>query len=191
MVIDGIGAKDAGADETPMSGECWWVILHRGRDGELHHAWYQRALIKGDFKPGLAPRGDYIVDADGRAADPMVTPLCLTCHTIPDVDDLEPFERATGDDGFLIDFRLGRRPWPKPTDPLTCWHCNSHETADPAKVLAATEARRLAARDDAAAKRSGLPLPDRAKAQLGQFVKEDLFLCERCEAHLQREARNR
>jgi len=181
MVIDGIGAKDAGADETPMSGECWWVILHRDQNGDLHHAWYQRALLKGDFRPGLEPRADYIVDADGRAADPVVTPTCATCREIPHVSDLEPVERTTGDAGFLDDFREHRRPWPEATNPLTCWYCNGRETADPAKVAAAAAATRQAAREAAAAKKAGrrdLPKPE------APIVKEDLFLCTRCEKHL-------
>lgn len=102
-----------------ISSECWWEILH----GD-HHAWFQRSLMAGDFKPGLPPRSEYIVDEDGRVADPDVVPTCGTCGVVPRVEELEPVERITGVRGFLSQFRARLRPWPKPTNPATCWHCN-------------------------------------------------------------------
>lgn len=102
-----------------LSDECWWVILHNG-----HLAWYQRGMMAGDFKPGLQPRSEYIVDAAGRCADPASVPRCVTCDQVPNVDDLEPVERKTGHRGFLVGFRQKLRPWPRPTSDATCWYCN-------------------------------------------------------------------
>lgn len=157
--------------------ECWWEILHGG-----HHAWYQRALLRGDFRPGLIPCAHYIVDKEGRAADPTTTPTCETCGEVPDVNDLEAVERATGKAGFLESCRSGKRPWPEPTNPLTCWWCNIASTADPVKVAAAAQAKRQSSRAQAAAQ-----MPEQAAqrvASVSQYPQEDIFVCPQCKGHL-------
>ncbi len=112
----------------PISSECLWEILHAGPGRPEHHAWYQRALLKGDFRSGLVPSAAYVVDAEGRAADRAVPPRCATCDRVPDVDDLEPVYVATGERGVLDVYRLPerdprRRPWPRPSDAMRCFWC--------------------------------------------------------------------
>jgi len=154
-----------------ISDECWWDILHNG-----HHAWYQRALIAGDFKPGLTPRGDYVVDEAGRAGDPAHVPHCATCGEVPDVNALEALERASGKTDFLEEYRSRRREWPAPTSALTCWWCNCPETADPVKVAAAAAEKRAAARRGATvAAETATIIPS----------KEEAFLCAKCASYLQ------
>lgn len=97
-----------------------WEVQHNG-----HFAWYQRALLIGDFAPGLTPRADFIVWSDGRSANPDGAPQCETCAMIPDVDKLIAVEIATGDSHFLAPFRAGLQKWPKPTDVSNCWWCNT------------------------------------------------------------------
>jgi hypothetical protein len=106
--------------------ECPWRIEHLG-----HLAWFQRVLMAGDFAPDLAPISNYVVIA-GRAADPGEAPRCGTCGVVPRTRDLEAVEIATGARNFLARFRLrpgtpGWRPWPRPTNPATCWWCNFPE----------------------------------------------------------------
>jgi hypothetical protein len=103
-----------------MVSECPWLILHHG-----HTAWYQRSLLRGDFKPGLKPNSWYIVWMDGRAADPYEVPRCVTCNEVPRVQDLEPVEVVTGQHGFLDACRQGSQPWPRPTREDACWWCNT------------------------------------------------------------------
>lgn len=108
-----------------MSPECIWRIEHLG-----HLAWYQRALVAGDFAPGRVPISEYIVDEFGRSANPLSTPKCLTCGVVPGVDDLQSEEVTTKRRGQLHRYRLlmgnpVRLPWPEPTDPTTCFWCNS------------------------------------------------------------------
>lgn len=100
--------------------DCWWTILHNG-----HFAWYQRALVSGDFKPGKTPRSEYIVDEDGREADFAATPKCTTCGEVPKVEDLEPVERVTQQRGYLDPYRSGREPWRAGTNDNTCFRCNN------------------------------------------------------------------
>lgn len=108
-----------------MNDSAYWQIEHNG-----HLAWYQRALISGDFKPGLTPQATYIVDADGRYVDPATTPTCATCGEVPDVDDLDAVERVTGRRDFLDGYRSGLDPWPAPTDPAKCRLCNCGPAGD-------------------------------------------------------------
>lgn len=119
-----------------VNAACYWTILHRG-----HHAWYQRSLLAGDFRPGLTPRSEYIVDVEGRNADPAAVPRCSTCSEIPDVNDLEPMDRESGERGFLDRYRAAdvrrREPWPKPTANHTCWHCNCPGPVDEAGMCGA------------------------------------------------------
>lgn len=95
-----------------------WHILHSG-----HLAWRQRSVMVGDFAPGRPLASWYIVDAEGRAADPLAVPTCETCGVVPPAETLEVVEVATGQRGVLAKSRLFNR-WPRPTDPNTCFWCN-------------------------------------------------------------------
>ena len=106
------------APESPERAILWWAVEHRG-----HPAFYLRALLAGDFAPGRAPVARHAASLDGAQYREGRPVTCGTCETDPDVDDLEPIERATGTRGFLAVFRSGERPWPKATDPSTCWLC--------------------------------------------------------------------
>lgn len=99
-----------------------WEIKHHG-----HFAWFQRSLLPGDFKPGLTPNSFYIVDKDGRAADPFEVPKCETCGEVPEVNDLEPTDPSTLVAGFLDRFRrkIQPHPWPAPSNPKGCWFCGT------------------------------------------------------------------
>lgn len=97
-----------------------WTIEHNG-----HFAWFQRALMIGDLAPGLEPRGDFVVYADDRCADPELAPRCATCGEVPATNELVAIETATGDSHFLAPFRQGLRKWPKPTPRDSCWWCNT------------------------------------------------------------------
>ena len=69
---------------TPPSEALWpWLILHRE-----HVAWYQRALLLGDFRPGCRPRAEYVRLPDGTLPDPAEIPRCATCGEEPRVEDL-------------------------------------------------------------------------------------------------------
>ena len=108
---------------TPDVGIYWWAIEHQG-----HPAFYLRALMPGDFGPGCLPLPRHALALDGTVPDEV---RCGTCGEVPGVAELEPVERATGQRGFLQALRSGRRPWPKATDPATCWLCcNPREKAD-------------------------------------------------------------
>jgi hypothetical protein len=98
-----------------------FVIMHNG-----HEAWYQRALLMGDFAPGLKPLPNYVITLTGEPVDPYSTPKCGTCKGSPATDDLLPVERATGRSNFLEAFRSGQIPWEKAgrTKAETCFYCN-------------------------------------------------------------------
>lgn len=112
-----------------------WVIVHKVAGAE-HIAWFQRALLPGDFAPRGKARGgtgtgyplpNYVMYGDGRSPDPdEQTPRCQGCGVHPKNDDLTPVERATGTRNFLVPFRTGRVSWTKAavTDPHTCYVCN-------------------------------------------------------------------
>ena len=114
------------ADAPPA--ELWpWLVLH----GE-HVAWYQGALVRGDFQPGRRPIPNYVVMPDGTLPDPGEALACGTCGDEPLVEDLTPVERATGDRDCLTPFRRGLIPWSKAghTHASTCYACN-----DPTEAL--------------------------------------------------------
>lgn len=101
-----------------MSERAPWHVFHGP-----HLAWRQRAVMVGDFAPGRLPSAWYVVDAEGRSADPVSVPTCETCGAVPKVESLTVVEVATGERSFLARVRdMGR--WPRPTDPATCWWCN-------------------------------------------------------------------
>ena len=102
-----------------MLDECPWEIEHDG-----HHAWFQRALLVGDFAPGRVPSPRFVGYPNGHA-HPDVPPTCSTCGAVPETRDLVAVEIETDDSFFLAAFREGLKKWPKPTDPNTCWWCNS------------------------------------------------------------------
>jgi len=107
-----------------MIDECPWELEHNG-----HFAWYQRALLIGDFAPGLTPIPDFVVLSRGRSANPDAPPVCETCRVVPDVKELIAIERATGESHYLAPFRKGLTKWPKPTASTSCWWCNSPRVA--------------------------------------------------------------
>lgn len=107
-----------------MLTECPWEVEHNG-----HFAWFQRSLLIGDFAPGLVPVPWFVVYPDGLAADPRIDPTCVTCGEVPETNELIVIERATGDSHFLAPCRAGLKKWSKPTDPKTCWWCNSPRVA--------------------------------------------------------------
>ena len=107
--------KDPG---TPAVGTWWWAVEHQG-----HPAFYLRALLPGDFAPGRAPAPRHAATLAGEQFPERKAVTCGTCKQAPDVEDLEPVERATGHRGFLAVFRRGDHPWLRPTDPASCWLC--------------------------------------------------------------------
>jgi hypothetical protein len=111
---------------VPDQYEWPWLIQHHRNDGQIHDAWYQRALICGDFAPGR--RGvlaTYIATLDGRIPGPNEALRCGTCNQRLQADDVDAVERITGETGFLRTFRLGRRPWPlTESREQNCYHCN-------------------------------------------------------------------
>jgi hypothetical protein len=115
---------------TPSVGSCPWAILHRAPDGSMHLAWYQRAMIVGDFNPAKKPLPNYVTYPDGTSPGPDDTPVCTACQVAPANADLDPVDRATGQYGFLEMYRDQRRPDWRPwrmapvTDPNTCYVCN-------------------------------------------------------------------
>lgn len=101
---------------APDQGEWWWAVEHRG-----HPAFYLRALLPGDFAPGRLPLPRHVRTLTGEEDD---DPVCGTCAETPVAEDLDIVERATGRRGFLTEQRAQRQPWPKPTDPASCWLCS-------------------------------------------------------------------
>lgn len=101
-----------------MSTAAPWLVTHKG-----HRAWAQRAFMIGDFAPGRKATAWYVVDVEGRSADPLEPPRCETCGEWPPVEELNVVEVATGIKDFLARTRTVGR-WPRPTDPATCWWCN-------------------------------------------------------------------
>lgn len=101
------------------TGEWPWLITHLG-----HDAWYQRALLTGDFAPGKAPVSNYALTLDGALPDPEAPMTCGTCGQTPSASDLNATDRATGKAEFLAAFRGGQARWLKGTDPATCAYCN-------------------------------------------------------------------
>ena len=119
--------KDPG---TPDAGTWWWAVEHQG-----HPAFYLRALLAGDFAPGRAPAPRHAATLDGDQYREGIIVTCGSCGLAPETVDLEPVERATGDHGFLTTFRDGRAPWPRPTDPASCWLCGDRkQKTQPAKT---------------------------------------------------------
>jgi hypothetical protein len=108
----------------PDLAEWPWEIRHGG-----HVAWYQRALMPGDFAPGQKPVSNYVVQVDGELPEPHKPLKCGVCGKVPKVQDLTPVDRMTGNDHFLREFRVSREKWPPPTDPETCWNCNVRSVA--------------------------------------------------------------
>ena len=106
--------------QTPTIFSCPWGVLHLG-----HVAWYQRAALVGDFRPGLQPRPEYVVYSDERVPDLREPPRCMGCGRVPRTEDLVLVERATRRADFLDIYRRGRRLWPAPTNPATCAWCNA------------------------------------------------------------------
>ncbi len=110
-------------------GRYGWLVLHRV-DGREHPAWYQRALLPGDFRPGSRPLPNYVLTLTGESPDPSETPTCGTCGLEPRVEDLEIVERTSGRRDFLLPFRDVRHPahisWDRAgkTLPQTCYVCN-------------------------------------------------------------------
>ena len=107
----------------PAIGDWQWMIEHLG-----HVAWYQRALMRGDFSPGHRPLPNYVLQLDGRLADPDKTPKCGTCKKMPTVDELVPVDRSNGARAVLTPFRIGLEEWPPATDPETCYVCNTPDS---------------------------------------------------------------
>lgn len=105
-------------------GTLWWAVEHLG-----HPAFYLRALMPGDFRPGQAgplPRHTY--GLDGKQ---LKVVRCETCHEAPRPEDLAPIERKTHGRGFLDAVRNGGGRWPPPTKATSCWNCsNVHAPAD-------------------------------------------------------------
>ena len=111
----------------PSAGDYPWLILHKG-----HPAWYQRALMAGDFSPGTQPQPNYVLTLEGTQPEPYAVPICGTCGVEPKVEQLEPLERETGRRDWLDRFRLSPThpdhvPWNRGgrTDPRTCYVCNT------------------------------------------------------------------
>lgn len=115
---------------TPPVDVLWWAVEHLG-----HPAFYLRALKPGDFAPDRLPLARHAYTINGTQvverglANDVV---CCTCHDHVESKDLEPIERKTGLRGhvaggpsFLDVYRLGRKPWPSPTDPRSCWLCSN------------------------------------------------------------------
>ena len=106
--------------DTSVGGPLIWLVRHWD-----HNAWYQRALVSGDFRPGLAPISEYVTYLDGTTPDPEAAPVCCGCGQVPRVEDLTPVERTSGRADFLQAFRQGLIPWREATNRQTCQHCNS------------------------------------------------------------------
>ncbi len=104
---------------TPEAGTWWWAVEHEG-----HPAFYLRALLAGDFAPGRHPAPRHALGLDGGRPDQAAPLRCGTCGEVPRPEDLEPVERTTGDRGHLGEYRARRVPWPRPTDPGSCWLCS-------------------------------------------------------------------
>jgi len=107
----------------PSVGEWPWLIEHDG-----HIAWYQRALMRGDFSPGNRPLPNYVLQLDGKLADPDKVPKCGMCKKIPMTDELIPVDRSNGARSVLTPFRIGLAEWPPATDPETCYVCNTPDS---------------------------------------------------------------
>lgn len=103
---------------TPNPGIWWWGVQHKG-----HAAWFQRAVMAGDFGPGRLPLPRHVLTLDAVRLEENEKPRCGTCGEVPDSRDLEPVERSTGLGGWLRIYRAALKPWPKPTDPKRCWEC--------------------------------------------------------------------
>ncbi len=106
------------AEGAPDRGTWWWAVEHRG-----HPAFYLRTLMPGDFAPGRLPASRHVLQLDGTRAAQDRSATCGSCGELPAAADLEPIERATGDRGHLQPRRDGRAPWPRATDPASCWLC--------------------------------------------------------------------
>ena len=113
-------------DGTPDPGIAWWAVEHNG-----HPAFYLRAFMAGDFAPGCAPLPRHVLDLDGEEVE---TVRCGTCRQSVAGEDLLPIERSTGLSRFLDVYQTRRAPWPKPTDPGTCWECSTRKTAPSAEI---------------------------------------------------------
>jgi hypothetical protein len=113
---------------VPSTEEYPWLIMHD--DGVTDHiAWYQRAMLCGDFEPGGVPLPNYAIAVDGTELDPEASPVCDGCALVPVIDELRPVDRATGMDTFLDPFRSGAISWSLAgkTNPVACWYNNSVE----------------------------------------------------------------
>jgi hypothetical protein len=109
-----------------------WEVRHIV-DGAEHVAWYQRAALVGDFRPGVEPLAAYAVDGEGLAMDPTAPPRCVTCGEVPNTDALDVVNRDNGHRGYLNRYRREEKPapWPEPTDPGSCWWCNCQPSLEP------------------------------------------------------------
>lgn len=105
-------------EETPDRGVWWWALEHAG-----HPCCYLRALMPGDFAPGRAVTPRHVLHLDGSRATEGCPVVCGTCGEVPLIDELEPIERATGQQGAIEAFRSRRAPWPRQTDIASCWEC--------------------------------------------------------------------
>lgn len=104
----------------PTIRECHWLITHLG-----HPAWFQRAALIGDFAPGRVPIVNYASTLEGAEMGPeLERPVCGTCSAVPMTDELDIVERTTRRSDFLAHYRKQGR-WPPPSDPDSCWYCNS------------------------------------------------------------------
>jgi len=93
--------------------EWWWAAWHGS-----HIAFYLRTFMIGDFAPGQRPLDRHTM------ADPRYCRGCAGRDPVP-VEELRVVERLSGMANFLDDFRAGRKPWPPPTNPDTCWYCSN------------------------------------------------------------------
>jgi hypothetical protein len=109
------------APGTPDTGRWWWAVQH-----DEHPAFYLWSFVAGDFAPG--PRSGPLRRHAGTLGGSLVRgdgPVrCGSCGAVPDVGRLEVVERCTGDRAFLTPYRSGRSPWPRATDPRSCWLCS-------------------------------------------------------------------
>ena len=117
---------------APRPQEGIWTVKHHG-----HLAWYQRALVPGDFAPGLRPVADYVVeDDDGKAAAWYAEPVCRTCKKVaPRTEELDVLDDAGRRP--LARFRTGAARWPKPTAPGSCIWCQTPGAAPVCRTCAA------------------------------------------------------
>lgn len=111
----------------PSTGDYHWLIVHHTVAAPWHPAWYQRAVMLGDFESGRRPLPNYVLRLDGTTPAPTETPSCGTCGAEPETDELNVVERATGKSNFLAPLRDGTVPWDRVghTRPETCYVCNS------------------------------------------------------------------